>query len=201
MNVLSKLLDKAASARQIGYHPQCQNLGLTHLSFADDIMVLTDGKVRSVEGIVKVLDEFARFSGLRISMEKSTLYLAGAVKQEMATRFAFDSGQLPVRYLGLPLLTKRMSTSDYQPLLEKIMGKITSWKARFLSFAGRLELITSLLHSLSNVWLSAFKLPSACLHEIDKLCSAFLWSGPTLNPRKAKLAFGLKSASLAKKED
>lgn len=58
MNVLSKLLDKTASTRQFGYHPKCQNLGLTHLSFADDIMVLTDGKVRSVEGIVKVFDEF-----------------------------------------------------------------------------------------------------------------------------------------------
>lgn len=31
------------------------------------------------------------------------------------------------------------------------------------------------LHSLSNFWLSAFKLPSACLEEIDKLCSAFFW--------------------------
>lgn len=79
-----------------------------------------------MEGIVKVFDEFARFSGLRISMEKSTIYLAGvpaAVKQEMVSRFAFDSSQLLVRYL--------------------IRGKITSWKTRFLSFAGRLELIKS----------------------------------------------------------
>lgn len=155
-------------------------------------MILTDGKVRSVEGIVNVLDEFARHSGLRISMEKSTLFLAGVaetVKRELDTRFSFTSGQLPVRYLGLPLTTKRMSTYDYQPLLEQIRGKITSWKTRFLSFAGRLELIISVLHSLTNFWLSAFTLPSACIEEINKLCSAFLWSGPSLNARKAKISW------------
>ncbi|KAL0796998.1 hypothetical protein Bca101_068375 [Brassica carinata] len=72
MDVLSKLLDKAASHQRFGYHPRCKNLSLTHLAFADDLMVLLNGKVRSVEGIVEVFDQFAKFSGLRISMEKST---------------------------------------------------------------------------------------------------------------------------------
>ncbi|XP_056860224.1 uncharacterized protein LOC130508644 [Raphanus sativus] len=70
MNVLSKLLDKAAADRQLGYHPKCKNLGLTHLSFADDIMVFTDGRVRSVESIVDVFNYFGKVSGLKISMEK-----------------------------------------------------------------------------------------------------------------------------------
>lgn len=95
MNVLSKLLDKAACAQETGYHPRCKNVGLTHLSFADDIMVLTDGKVRSVEGIIKVFDDFARFSGLKISLEKSTIYFAGVsdqVREDMASRFPFTFG-------------------------------------------------------------------------------------------------------------
>lgn len=54
MNVLSKLLDKAAGLRKFGYHPRCKNIGLTHRSFADDLMVLSDGKIRSIEGIVEV---------------------------------------------------------------------------------------------------------------------------------------------------
>lgn len=36
-NVLSKLLNNAAEAGEFGYHPQCQGVKLTHLSFADDI--------------------------------------------------------------------------------------------------------------------------------------------------------------------
>ncbi|XP_024004880.1 uncharacterized protein LOC112082025 [Eutrema salsugineum] len=69
-----------------GYHPKCKNLDLNHLSFADDIMVLTDGKVRSVEGIVRI-------SGLKISMEKSTMYIAGvseSVRTELNNKFHFE---------------------------------------------------------------------------------------------------------------
>lgn len=34
-----------------------------------------------------------------------------------------------------------------------------------------------------------FRLPASCLREIEKICSAFLWSGPALNPKKAKIAW------------
>lgn len=44
MQVLSKLLDKAATERRIGYHPYCKELSLTHICFADDVLVFSDGK-------------------------------------------------------------------------------------------------------------------------------------------------------------
>lgn len=127
MDVLSKLLDKAASTQRFGYHPRCKNLGLTHLTFADDLMVVTDGKMHSMEGIVDVFDKFAKYSGLRISMEKLTMYLGGVredIQLEMETKFKFTAYQLPGRYLGLPLTTKSMSSNDYKPLLETIRQRI-----------------------------------------------------------------------------
>jgi len=53
----------------------------------------------------------------------------------------------------------------------------------------RLNLISSVLWSICNFWLSAFRLPRECIREIDKLCSAFLWSGPELSTKKAKIAW------------
>ncbi|XP_010435962.1 PREDICTED: uncharacterized protein LOC104719693 [Camelina sativa] len=192
MQVLSALLDKAAKDKQIGYHPKCHNLQLTHLCFADDLLVFTDGTKTSIEGILTIFDKFADYSGLKISLEKSTLYMAGVKEDDQAdilSSFPFANGSLPVRYLGLPLLTKRMTTQDYAPLIARIKDRISCWSARHLSFAGRLQLIASVLHSLINFWMSAFRLPNACISEIDSLCSAFLWSGPTLNTKKAKVAW------------
>lgn len=60
---------------------------------------------------------------------------------------------------------------------------------RFLSYAGRVQLIDSVIMSLTNFWMAAFRLPSGCIKEIERLCSAFLWSGPELNGRKAKIAW------------
>lgn len=46
-----------------------------------------------------------------------------------------------------------------------------------------------MITSLANFWMTAFRLPSGCIKEIERLCSAFLWSGPNLNARKAKVSW------------
>lgn len=104
-------------------HPKCKNIDLTHLCFADDLMVFADGNKRSVEGVLRVFEEFDTMSGLKISLEKSTLFLAGFTdqkKEELLNHFPLAVGKLPVRYLGLPLLTKDMTVTDFLPLVEKI---------------------------------------------------------------------------------
>ena len=192
MQVLSKLFDKAAVEKKIGYHPYCKDINLTHICFADDVLVFSDGKKTSIEGILAVFQEFARVSGLNISLEKSTLYLAGVQAEDseaIMEQFPFDSGFLPVRYLGLPLLTKRMNAQDYSPLLSRIRSRISSWTTRQLSFAGMLQLVGSVLYSITNCWMSAYRLPSSCIKEINSLCSAFLWSGPALSTHKAKIGW------------
>lgn len=189
MNVLSRMSDKAAIERKIGYHPNCKQIKLTHLCFADDLMVFVDGKRRSIEGIIDIFDEFAVRSGLRISIEKSTLYLASISspqRQALTSHFPFAVGQLPVRYLGLSLLINQMTVSDYTSLVERIRSQMCSWTVRFLSYAERLQLLNSVVGSIINFWITAYRLPSGCLKELEKLCSAFLWSGPDLNPKKAK---------------
>lgn len=70
-----------------------------------------------------MFDYFAKASGHRISMEKTKIFLAGVTEEvhlEITSRFRFTSGELPVRYLGLPLDTKCMGVNDYQPLMESI---------------------------------------------------------------------------------
>lgn len=151
MQVLTKLLDKATLESRRGYHPYFKEATLTHLCFADDVLVFSDGKKSSIEGILEVFKEFAKISGLYISLEKSTLFLAGVnydVMAKILDQFPFEAGSLPVRYLGLPLLSKKMYVTDYVP-----------WNVRHLSFAGRLQLIGFVLYSLANFWMSAFRLP------------------------------------------
>lgn len=192
MQVLSKLLDRAAVRKQIGYHPYCKDLSLTHICFVDDVLVFSDGRKSSIEGIPKVFQEFEIMSGLNISLEKSTLFLAGVKSEDseaILDQFPFHKGTLRVRYLGLPLLTKRMNVQDYSPLIARLRTRISSWTARHLSFAGRLQLIDSVFFSITNFWMTAHRLPNQCIQEINSICAAFLWSGPVLATQKAKVAW------------
>lgn len=133
-------------------------------------------------------------------MEKSTIYYADMTdenRQELIISFQFASGTLPVYYLGLPLLTRQMRKEDYQVLIEKIKMRISLWTNRFLSMVGRLQLIKSVL-SIVNFCMTGFTLSGQCIKEINSLCSAFLWSGPSYNVKKAKVSWDV--VCLPKKE-
>lgn len=129
MNVLSHKIDKTVKEKKFKLHPRCQSLSLTHLCFADDFMVFVEGTKESIEGALSVFEDFAKWSGLNISIEKSTLYMAGVSEVErirVLMNFSFAEGKLHVRYLGLPLMTKVMNKQDNLPLVERIRSKINS---------------------------------------------------------------------------
>lgn len=82
MNVLSHKIDKAVRERKFKLHPRCQSLSPTHLCFADDLMVFVEGTKESIEGVLSVFGDFAKQLRLRISIEKSTVYMAGVKEEE-----------------------------------------------------------------------------------------------------------------------
>ena len=82
MNILSKKIDRAVLEQKFKYHPRCKSLSLTHLCFADDLMVFVEGSKESIEGAIEVFNDFAVWSGLKISIEKSTIYMAGVSAEE-----------------------------------------------------------------------------------------------------------------------
>lgn len=110
MDVLYKMLDKGAVDQVFRPHPSCEDPLITHLSFADDVLIFFDGSEESLAGIMSILEEFKAVSGLRINKEKTELLLDGGCSarcQEMAERLGIKQGALPIRYLGLPLSAKK----------------------------------------------------------------------------------------------
>ncbi|XP_024010600.1 uncharacterized protein LOC112086028 [Eutrema salsugineum] len=89
---------KAAMEGKIGYHLACENLALGHFCFADDPMVFVKGYKLSIVGILQVFEEFAKHTGLHISIEKSTVYMSGipdVVRAEILQEFPIEQGTLP----------------------------------------------------------------------------------------------------------
>ncbi|KAL2237534.1 UNVERIFIED_CONTAM: Transposon TX1 uncharacterized protein [Sesamum indicum] len=96
-------------------------------------------------------------------------------------------GHLPMRYLGLPLISSRLTISDCQPLLSKIEARIAGWEGMSLSYVGRVQIIKSVLSALSIYWASAFILqvrktqePKPIIKEVEKRLRRFLWKGTSM---------------------
>ncbi|XP_022762128.1 uncharacterized protein LOC111308033 [Durio zibethinus] len=179
MNVVLRLLDTAAAHRVFSYHPKCKKIQLTRLSFADDLLIFTKWNLKSIQ---KVLELFYSFSDLQLNFTKSELYCTGVSRDkidEILVAARFKHGSLPVRYLGVPLVTRRLSVGDCTPLVQKITARIQCWATRHLAYAGRLQLIQSVIFSLHNYWCRHFILPKQILKKITQLCLRFFWKGQT----------------------
>jgi hypothetical protein len=64
-----------------------------------------------------------------------------------------------LRYLGVPLVSTKLSVADCKTLLDRITNRIGSWTSKNLSFAGRLQLLSSVLYSLQVFWSGIFIFP------------------------------------------
>ncbi|XP_070004706.1 uncharacterized protein [Nicotiana sylvestris] len=82
-----------------------------------------------------------------------------------------------------------MSVQQCQPLLEKMIGRIQSWTTKFLSYAGRVQLIRSVLLSIQVYWSQIFLLPKKLIHLIESMCRRFLWTGSVEATRKAPISW------------
>ncbi|XP_039000047.1 uncharacterized protein LOC120125772 [Hibiscus syriacus] len=136
-----------------GYHPKCKKIDLTHISFTDDVLIFCKGNIESVVGVISVLDHFYEMSGLKLNAAKCEIYTTGITSRNLehllqSTGFKHD--YLSVRYLGVPLTTRKLKEKDRVVLIEKIKSKLHHWSGKFLSYAGRLELIRAVIFSISN---------------------------------------------------
>ena len=123
------------------FHPKCKVINLSHLCFGDDIFIFAKRNATSVKITMDEMEKFEAFSRMQVNKQKSVVFLAGvsdSVKATILSLMRFSMGSLPVKYLGVPLISSRLSHSNCQPLLDKIMARIQSWTSRSLSFAGRL---------------------------------------------------------------
>ena len=191
MECLSRLLRSRYEAGVIGYHPRTEELMISHLMFADDVMIFFDGTSNSLHGISECLDDFASWSGLHMNTTKTELFTSGIDQTETTaiTSYGFPSGQLPIRYLGLPLMSRKLKISEYTPLMTKLTARFQSWSVKLLSFAGRLQLLKTVIFGTVNFWMSAFILPKGCIKLIESLCSKFLWAGSIDKRGIAKIAW------------
>ncbi|GKB10859.1 RNA-directed DNA polymerase, eukaryota, reverse transcriptase zinc-binding domain protein [Tanacetum coccineum] len=100
----------------------------------------------------------------------------------------FAIGKLPVRYLGVPLITKKISSTDCKPLIDKVKNRVLDWRNKALSYSGRLQLISSVLSAMQIYWASVFLLPKNVIYETNKILKGFLWCQGELTKGKAKIS-------------
>lgn len=191
MDVLNQILQKKiAKVDHFSFHWKCAKTKTTHLAFADDLLLFCKGDKPSIDTIAGSLNVFYNLTGLSPNKCKSEFYgggLSNSMKNYIITVFGFNFGVLPVKYLGVPLVTGKLKKEEWLPLLEKMLKRVNHWTSLTLTYAGRLQLIKSVLSSIQNYWASHFILPSSIHKIIDRTLKRFLWKGKDTSAVGAKV--------------
>ncbi|XP_062114107.1 uncharacterized protein LOC133825137 [Humulus lupulus] len=178
MEYLTRILIKASKDNHFRFHPMCKSLNLINLCFVDDLIIFCKGSVSSVQVLSEAFAEFGKSSGLMINYSKSHIYFGG-VSAEIKSRIMVCSklveGYFPLKYLGVPLRPTKWKSADCDVIFKKIQLRLNVWSSRHLSYAGRVQLVHSVLMGIQTYWMSIFMLPQSVVKDIDKFFCQFLW--------------------------
>lgn len=132
---------------------------------------------------------------------KSNIFTCGldrSIKALLVGTLGFNEGSLPIKYLGVPLISTKLKKVYCNALVDRLTSRIRSWPCKFLSYAGRIQLVSSVLFAIQVFWTSNWILPKGVQKKIEKVLCSFLFQGDDVRKGGAKVAWG--SLCLPKKE-
>ncbi|XP_074271494.1 uncharacterized protein LOC141595428 [Silene latifolia] len=182
MEVLSRNVNHAHELRLVhGVQLVKEVRPTTHLFFADDSFFFFKDKGNTVTHLAQIIKEYCDASGQRLNVDKSGILFSPnttlAKAQRIMKIFDIKKNNGIGKYLGIPAEFKDSKQGIFNALIEHVTIRISSWNGIFLSPAGRLTLISSVLSNLSNYFLSVFKVPVSVAKKINSILAQFWWTG------------------------
>nr|GEW22281.1 hypothetical protein [Tanacetum cinerariifolium] len=127
IEVLNLLIKKNTKENgNFKYHYGCKRLEITHLYFADDLLVFCHGDCKSVRTIKQSLDEFSGYFGLMPNMQKSIVFFGGELTKGKA-KVSWETICKPKDQRGLGL--KNLGVWNEDKVRKHIWWKIGNGKS------------------------------------------------------------------------
>lgn len=77
MEYLPRILTKMSEFEQFKFHPRCKEMRLTHLCFADDLILCCKGEFIIIYLLLRAFKLCSKTSGLKANAHKSAMYTCG----------------------------------------------------------------------------------------------------------------------------
>ena len=102
---------------------------VNHLSFADDIILFTSGRQKTLKLLMKTLKEYEETSGQLIIEDKSHFMLHSnafnSTRDRIKRLIGFKQKQGPLTYLGCPSFVGSPRNIYFSDLVNKVVCRIT----------------------------------------------------------------------------
>eukprot|EP00253_Pinus_taeda_P004952 PITA_04952 len=182
MEGLSRLIISATRNGTIRGLKISEECFITHLLFVDDVFILLDRSTRDTTTFSHILSLFSKETGMEVNKGKSTITLSRtSVDESQRALQAFPFNIHPIdrglKYLGFWLKPICQRIADWTWLIAKLEKRLTCWSYRYISTAGRLILIKSVLEATPFFWMALAWIPRHTLARMQQICNRYLWAG------------------------
>ncbi|XP_022007783.1 uncharacterized protein LOC110907058 [Helianthus annuus] len=193
MEALTGIMKKAVS-EGIFEEIWCTSNGpsLSHLMYADDVIFLGKWSNENALNLRRILRCFYLASGLKINLCKCTMFGVGVNDDDvhrMADFMKCKKGSYPVKHLGLVVGANMNLVRNWKPVIDLFRNWLSLWKAKSLSYGGRITLLKSVLNSLSTYFFSLYKALIKVLDTLERIRRTFFWNGSDDNSYTSWLAW------------
>ncbi|XP_073007456.1 uncharacterized protein [Typha latifolia] len=151
---------------------------LSHLLFADNLLIMIEALERNVKVIQDCLHDFQEITNQKVNTAKLELFLPDWIEPRLASqlsaRLGLSVAKMPFVYLGVPISRRRVSVKEHGWLVEQVARKLDGWKRNYLPQAGRLTLLNAVLLAIPTYWLGCLWVPNTTLEAINRVARGFL---------------------------
>ncbi|KAL0923155.1 hypothetical protein M5K25_007201 [Dendrobium thyrsiflorum] len=166
-------------AGQCGVRISTNGPRISHLLYADDVIVFSEARVQMVKVIKDILLDFCRWTGLFLNTNKSCVLFGKSVskrKRRSILRIVGCKQVKELNYLGVKVALRRLVKNDFQFIVDKALRMINIWGSKVISLAGRILLVKSVLLTYPIFHSTLSLVPKSILQDLEKLCRTFIWS-------------------------
>lgn len=134
---------------------------LTHLLFADDLLLFCETKVEQIKCLKTILLYYEKCSGQQVNSVKSSIFFSKNSLQQMRVQFCQEMEEVEVqtkaKYLWSPLVIGRSKAQVFRYIEKTTVKRISSWKNKFISTASKETLLKSVVMALPIYSKSCYK--------------------------------------------
>lgn len=172
------------------------------LQYADDTTMFLDGSYSSLKETISTFSTFEKSSGLKVNVEKSSLFPLGRQTQRdpwFRNIFGLNWSNGPVALLGVSFTNNRsdLFSLNFPPKLSRLKRLLGVWSQRDLTPMGKVTIVKALgLSQLVYLFQILPNPPQEFITELDAIIFRFIWSGKPEKIRRSSMIGTISSGGL-----